>query len=188
MNTPTLWLIRHGETDWSISGQHTGRTDIPLTENGGEQARALKSRLAGQAFDQVLCSPLQRARETCELSGLGAQAQMEPDLMEWDYGVYEGRTSAEILKAEPDWSLWTSEVEGGENAKQVRERVGRLLDRLLAQQGTIALFAHGHILRSLISMWMSNDVRLGENILLDTASVSVLGFQRKVRVLHKLNT
>lgn len=188
MNTPTLWLIRHGETDWTVSGQHTGRTDIPLTENGREQARGLKSRLADQAFDQVFCSPLQRARETCELAGFGAQAQMEPDLMEWDYGVYEGRTSADILKAEPDWSLWTSDLQNGENAEQVRTRVGRLLDRLLTQKGTIALFAHGHILRSLISMWMSNDVRLGENILLDTASVSVLGFQRNAQVLRKLNT
>ena len=188
MNTPTLWLIRHGETDWTVSGQHTGRTDIPLTENGREQARALKSRLADQAFDQVFCSPLQRARETCELAGFGAQAQIEPDLMEWDYGIYEGRTSADILKVEPGWSLWTSDIQNGENAEQVRTRVGGLLDRLLTQQGTIALFAHGHILRSLISMWMSNDVRLGENIILDTASVSVLGSQRGAQVLRKLNT
>ncbi|KXV40931.1 phosphoglycerate mutase [Gluconobacter japonicus] len=188
MNTPRLWLIRHGETDWTISGQHTGRTDIPLTENGREQARALKSRLADQTFDQVFCSPLQRAYETCELAGFGSQVQIEPDLMEWDYGVYEGRTSADILKDEPGWSLWTSDVQNGETAEQVRIRVGRLLDRLLAQQGTIALFAHGHILRSLISMWVSNDVRLGENILLDTASISVLGFQRNARVLRKLNT
>ena len=178
MNTPTLWLIRHGETDWTISGQHTGRTDIPLTENGREQARALKSRLADQTFDQVLCSPLQRAHETCKLAGFGSQAQIEPDLMEWDYGVYEGRTSADILKDEPGWSLWTSDVQNGETAEQVRIRVGRLLDRLLAQQGTIALFAHGHILRSLISMRVINDVRLAENLLPHTCYFYFLGFQR----------
>ena len=183
----TLWLIRHGETEWTISGQHTGRTDIALTKNGRKQALSLKSRLEHQNFDRVFTSPLQRAHETCVLAGLGEQAQIEPDLMEWNYGVYEGLTTPEILKAEPDWSLWTSDVENGETAAQVQKRVSGLLERLTAQGGTIALFAHGHILRSLIGVWIHNDVRLGENLALDTASVSVLDVHRGARVLRRLN-
>ncbi|QDH17740.1 histidine phosphatase family protein [Swingsia samuiensis] len=183
----TLWLIRHGETEWSLSGQHTGRTDIPLTENGRQQALSLVPRLEGQKFDHIFTSPLQRAKETCQLSGLGSRAQIEPDLLEWDYGIYEGRKTAEIVKDEPGWSLWTSDMKNGETAAQVQERATRLINKLQSIGGTIALFAHGHILRSLIGVWAQNDIKLGKHILLDTASISILGFYREDRVIRKLN-
>ncbi|EHH67970.1 histidine phosphatase family protein [Gluconobacter morbifer] len=185
--TTTLWLVRHGETEWTLSGQHTGRTDISLTENGRKQAQSLAPRLSGQAFDHVLCSPLQRARETCALAGYEARAQIEQDLLEWDYGIYEGRTSAEIASAEPGWSLWTSSVPNGETTADVQLRATRLVNHLLELGGTTLLFAHAHILRSVIGVWATGDVRLGEHIVLDTGSVSILGFHRDARVIRKLN-
>lgn len=187
MASPTLWIIRHGETEWSLSGQHTGRTDIPLTDQGRKQAQSLTDRLKGQKFDQVFCSPLQRAQETCALAGLRDQAQLAPDLMEWDYGIYEGRTSADILKAEPGWSLWTSDVQNGENKQHVQDRLTRFLQPLLDQGGTIALVAHGHILCSLIGLWIANDVSQGKHFTLETASISILGTHRGTRIVRKLN-
>jgi len=186
-NTPEIWLIRHGETEWSESGQHTGRTDIPLTDHGREQARSLRPVLAAQPFDLVLCSPLTRARETCAEAGLGAQAQEEPRLREWDYGIYEGRTTKDIHVEEPDWSVWTSAITDGESIEEIQARAQSLIERLLATNGRIAVFSHAHFLRVLGACWMSDSAALGAHLLLDTASVSVLGFERDARALRQWN-
>jgi len=144
-----LWLIRHGETAWSRSGQHTGRTDIPLTEQGERQAVLLGRRLAGREFALVLTSPLQRARETCRLAGYGGAAREEPDLREWDYGVYEGRTTGEIRQEAPGWTIWSAAVRDGESAEEVGARGDRIIARCAEVGGDVALFAHGHVLRIL---------------------------------------
>ena len=139
-----LWLIRHGETEWSLSGAHTGRTDIPLTANGRSQAEALGRRLAGDAFAAVLSSPLARALDTCRLAGFSDRAQIDPDLREWDYGDYEGRTTAEIRAARPGWSLWTDGVPGGESIARVAARADAVIARVSEVEGAAALFSHGH--------------------------------------------
>jgi len=185
-NPPTeIWLIRHGETEWSLAGRHTGRTDIPLTANGRHQAEALRPVLAEKPFDRVLCSPLQRARDTCRLAGLERQAEPEPRLLEWDYGAYEGRTTADIRQGVPGWTVWTSPVPQGEDAAAVQRRVGSLLDELQQTPGRIALFAHAHVLRALAGCWIAGDARLGAHLVLDTASFGVLGHERESRaILH----
>lgn len=182
-----IWLIRHGETEWSKSGQHTGRTDIALTENGRKQAEALRPVLAGQHFDQVLSSPLGRAMETCRLAGLGDQAQPEPLLLEWDYGIYEGRTTPDIRKDVPDWKIWNSPIPQGESLEQIQERARTLVARLEQASGRIALFAHGHILRVLAGVWIGDSARLGAHLLLGTATVSVLGYEREERAIVRWN-
>jgi broad specificity phosphatase PhoE len=194
MNSPTpnhalhIWLIRHGETEWSKSGQHTGTTDIALTEAGREQASALEPLLAKEHFDLVLTSPLSRAQETCKLAGLGDKASIEPDLHEWNYGIYEGRKTADIRKETPDWSVWTSPMPEGEVAADVGSRAQRLIDKLLATDATqIALFSHAHFLRTFAAQWATGSPALGEHLALDTASVSVLGFERDARVIRKWN-
>ena len=184
---PELWLVRHGETAWTLSGQHTGRTDIPLTEHGRRQAEALKPALAAQAFDRVLCSPLERAQETCRLAGLGARMEMEPHLLEWDYGVYEGRTTADIRREVPDWSVWHSPVPQGEDLAAVQARASALIAQLLGMRGRIALFAHAHILRVLAGCWMADDAGLGAHLVLDTGTLSVLGFERENRAVLRWN-
>jgi len=184
---PEIWLIRHGETEWSLSGQHTGRTDIPLTQHGREQAALLRPMLAAQAFDLVLCSPLVRARETCRQTGLGEQAQEEPNLREWDYGVYEGRTTKAIRAEDPDWSIWSSPIPEGESLEEIQTRAGQLIDRLLAADGRVALFSHAHFLRVLTGCWMTGSAALGEHLALDTASISVLGFDHEARALRRWN-
>lgn len=185
---PHLWLIRHGETEWSQSGQHTGITDIALTERGRQQASALAPLLATQTFDLVLTSPMQRAIDTCQLAGLGDQAQIEPDLHEWNYGIYEGRTTADIRKDAPDWSVWTSPMPEGENAAQVGMRAQALIDRLLSRNVRhIALFSHAHFLRTLAAVWATGAPSLGAHLVLDTAAVSVLGYEREVRAILKWN-
>jgi probable phosphoglycerate mutase len=184
---PEIWLIRHGETEWSLSGQHTGRTDIPLTAHGREQAASLRPVLAAQPFDLVLCSPLVRARETCKETGLGNAAQEEPDLREWDYGVYEGRTTKDIRAEDPDWSIWSSPVPQGESLEEIQARAERLIGRLLESGGRIALFSHAHFLRVLAGCWMTDSAALGAHLSLDTASVSVLGFDRETRALRQWN-
>lgn len=186
-NTPEIWLIRHGETAWSLSGQHTGRTDIALTEHGREQARTLRPVLAAQPFDLVLCSPLSRARETCAEAGLGAQAEEEPRLREWDYGIYEGRTTHDIRAEDPDWSIWTSPVIDGESVEAIQARAESLIERLLSTSGRVALFSHAHFLRVLGACWMSDSAALGAHLVLDTASVSVLGFDRETRAIRRWN-
>ncbi|CDY77442.1 putative phosphoglycerate mutase family protein [Caballeronia glathei] len=184
---PELWLIRHGETEWSRSGQHTGRTDIPLTERGREQARALAAVLAAARFDRVLSSPMSRAIETCRLAGLGEHAQQEPDLREWDYGIYEGRKTKEIRDDVPDWSVWTSPIPEGESVGQIQARALSLIERLLGSPGRIALFSHAHFLRVFAGCWIGESAALGAHFYLDTATISVLGFERENRVVRQWN-
>lgn len=182
-----LWLVRHGETEWSRTGQHTGRTDIPLTETGREQARAIGRRLAGREFALVLTSPLGRARETCELAGFGARARVEPNLREWDYGDYEGRTTAEIRAERPDWSLWRDGVPGGETIAQVAERARAALAETGAAEGDALLFAHGHLLRILAACWVGLPAEAARLLALGTASISSLGYERDTRVITRWN-
>jgi probable phosphoglycerate mutase len=170
-----LYLIRHGETEWSLSGQHTGRTDIPLTARGEAEARALQPLLGAIAFTTALSSPLQRARRTCELSGFGATAAIEPDLAEWDYGAYEGQTSPDIHRERPDWSVFRDGCPGGETPEQIADRADRLIARLRSLDGNVALFTHGHFGCVLAARWIELPVIEGQHLLLSTASVSMLG-------------
>ena len=180
-------LARHGETEWSLSGQHTGRTDIPLTANGEAGARALGPALRRWDFALVLTSPLQRARETCRLAGLGDRAQVRDDLLEWNYGEYDGRTTAEIRTERPGWTLWRDGVIGGETADQVAARADRVIAEALAAGGPTVVFAHGHILRVLTARWLGLDATGGRLFTLDPATISVLGHERETRVIRSWN-
>ena len=182
-----LLLARHGETEWSANGRHTGRTDIPLTEDGRARARALATLLAGRSFALVLTSPLRRAVETCELAGLGGLAQVREDLAEWDYGDYEGLTTPEIRERRPDWSLWRDGCPNGEMPADVAARCDRLIAELLEIDGDAAIVAHGHILRALAARWIEDPVATGGRLFLSTGSISVLGFEREVRVIRSWN-
>jgi len=182
-----LWLIRHGETEWSRSGQHTGRTDLPLTPVGQAKAVAIGRYLGGRTFALVLTSPLQRARETCRLAGYGDVAQPDPDLMEWSYGAYEGRTSAQIRQEIPGWNIWINGVVGGETVEQVGERARRVIERASAAGGDAALFAHGHVLRILTACWLGLEPGAGRLFAFDTACLSVLGYEREIRVIERWN-
>ena len=182
-----LWLIRHGETAWSLSGQHTGRTDIPLTPRGVRQAELLGRRLATRTFARVLTSPLARARETCRLAGQLGAATVDEDLREWDYGDYEGRTSAEIRQEVPGWTIWTGTLPGGESAQQVGARADRVIERSLRANGEVALFAHGHLLRILAARWLQLPAVGGRYLALDTASLSKLGTERDQPVIRSWN-
>jgi len=175
-----LYLMRHGETAWSLSGQHTGRTDIPLTEQGEQDARKLAERLRALEFSRVFTSPLQRARRTCELAGLGDLAEIEPDLAEWDYGEYEGLRPVDIRKTRPDWNVFRDGSPGGESPAQVSERADRLIARLRALEGGIAIFSHGHFGRVLAARWIGLEIRQAQNLLLGTASISILGYEHNV--------
>jgi probable phosphoglycerate mutase len=174
-------LVRHGETEWTLSRQHTGRTDIPLTENGRAQAQAVGPRLAGREFVAVLSSPLGRALETCRLAGLEA-TETTADLLEWDYGEYEGLTTAEIRETRPDWDLWRDGCPGGEQAVDVAARVDRVIAGLRALDGDAALFAHGHVLRVLAARWMELPPEAGGRLGLSTATLGVLGWERETSV------
>jgi broad specificity phosphatase PhoE len=182
-----IWLIRHGETEWSLSGAHTGRTDIPLTENGRRSAESLGLRLAGQRFAMVLTSPLERARETCRLAGFGTLAYVDPDLREWDYGEYEGRTTPEIRRENPQWNLWVDGVPRGETLEQVADRAQAVIARVEDVQGDVALFSHGHLLRILTAVWLGLDPQAARLFALGTASVSRLGYERETRVIRSWN-
>lgn len=184
---PELWLVRHGETEWTRTGQHTGRTDLPLTPAGAEQAAALRPRLAGRHFALVLSSPLRRAWETCRLAGLGDGARRTADLMEWDYGAYEGRTKAEIRREVPGWTIWADGVPGGETIDEVAARARRAIDEALAAGGDVALFGHGHVLRILGAVWLGFSPREGRLLALDTAAVSVLGHDQGARIIRRWN-
>lgn len=174
-----VYLLRHGETEWSLNGRHTGVTDIPLTEKGRMAAQLLRPILAKESFALVLTSPLQRARETCELAGLGQSANVEQDLMEWNYGEYEGLTTEQIRLARPGWSVFRDGCPGGELPEQVGARADRVLARVRAAEGNVALFAHGHILRVLAARWINLSASHGEHFLLDTATLNVLGYYRE---------
>ena len=174
----TLYLVRHGETEWSISGQHTGLTDIALTAHGEDQARALAPYFAKIRFAKVFSSPLMRARRTCELAGLGAAAQNESDLVEWNYGDYEGRRSADIVKERPGWSVWADGCPHGETPAMVSERADRFLIRLRAIPGSVAVFSHGQFCSALAARWIGLPVGQGQHLELSPATVSTLSVAR----------
>ena len=181
-------LVRHGETEWSSSGRHTSYTDVPLTERGREQARSLATRLAGIDCTLVLSSPRRRARETAELAGLGHRVDVTDDLAEWDYGEYEGRTTAEIRAEVPDWTIFTHGAPGGETAEQVAVRADRVLARAEADGGVVAMFSHGHFLRVLGARWIGLPASGGALLGLDTATLSFLGRERAQHVLRVWNS
>ena len=187
MAEPTVTLIRHGETEWTIARRHTGRTDVPLTENGRQQAKQLGLRLAAQQFDLVLTSPLSRASETCRLAGLGDAAVERDELMEWDYGDYEGLRSAEIRESRPGWLLFTDGVPGGETAADVADRVDRVIADIRSVSGQVAVFAHGHLLRVLASRWIEQDVSFGARLTLGTAAMCRLGWEHGVPTITLWN-
>ena len=177
-STQKVYVVRHGETEWSLSGQHTGVTDIPLTENGQAVARRLRPVLAEPSFQLVLTSPLRRARETCELAGLGSRAVLEPDLREWNYGEYEGLTRKEIHAKAPGWMIFRDGCPGGETPAQVGARADRVIARVRAAPGDVVLFAHGHVFRVLMARWIGFPPSAGQHFLLDTATLNVLGYYR----------
>ena len=180
-------LVRHGPTEWSVAGRHTGFTDLSLTEDGRAAAARLRGRLADYDFALVLSSPLRRARETAELAGLGDRAEPDDDLHEYDYGAYEGRTTAEIQEERPGWFLWGDGVPGGETPDQVGERADRVIARALAADGDVALFAHGHILRALGIRWIELPAACAGRLALGTAAVCELGTEHDRRVIHLWN-
>jgi len=182
-----LWLIRHGETEWSRSGAHTGRTDIPLTETGRQQAEAIRRLLNGRPFAMVLTSPLERARETCELAGYRSAAEIDPNLHEWDYGDCEGKTTGQIREQFPGWSIWNGPVPHGETIDQVAARARAILEHTSHAEGDVALFAHGHILRILTACWLELPPEAGRFFALGTASVSTLGHEHENRVITRWN-
>ena len=181
------FLVRHGETAWSLSGQHTGRTDLPMTDNGRKIVSRLEPILARTAFALVLTSPLRRARETCELAGLGEHAQVDSNLLEWDYGEYEGLTSDQIQTKAPGWVLFRDGCPGGEGPSQVGARVDQLIARIRSVEGDVALFAHGHVFRVLAARWLDLPVTAGAHFLLDTATVSVLSHYRGIPAVKRWN-
>jgi broad specificity phosphatase PhoE len=181
-----IWLIRHGETEWSRSGAHTGRTDLPLTPAGCKAATHLGAQLAGHPFALVLNSPMQRARDTARLAGF-PNAAIDPNLMEWDYGSYEGLSTPQIQVDRPDWNLWTDGVPDGETVEQVAARASAVIERALAAEGDVALFAHGHVLRILTACWLGLPASAGRLFALGTASLSTLGFERTTRVITRWN-
>jgi len=180
-----IWLVRHGETEWSRSGQHTSRTDLPLTPEGERHAANLKRMLARHSFTQVLSSPMKRAVETCRLMGL--TPDIIDDLREWNYGDYEGLTTADIQKQVPGWTIWTGAPPNGETAEQVGARADRVIARALAAKGDVALFGHGHLLRILAARWIGLEPSGGRLLALSTASLSVLGYERELRVIRLWN-
>jgi len=182
-----VYLLRHGETEWSLNGRHTGVTDIPLTENGRKLARQLRPILAREKFVMVLTSPLQRARDTCEIAGLATLASVDRDLMEWNYGEYEGLTTDQIRQTRPDWSVFRDGCPGGESPLQVGARADRIVAKVRAVDGNVALFSHGHILRALAARWINLSAGYGENFLLDTATLNVLGYYRESPAFKILN-
>jgi broad specificity phosphatase PhoE len=177
---PVIYLARHGETAWSLSGQHTGRTDLPLTERGERNARSLGERLRGLQFAKVYTSPLQRAVRTCELAGFGAAAEIDSDLVEWDYGQYEGHRTAEIHAERPDWQLFRDGCPGGESPDQIGARADRIVGRLGAIKGDVLVFSSGHFLRVFAARWLGLDAAGGRYLLLSTASLSALGYEHNL--------
>jgi probable phosphoglycerate mutase len=181
-----VWLVRHGETEWSKSGRHTSTTDLPLTAEGEQIAAELKKRLTGEQFDLVLTSPRQRARRTAVLAGFG-DAVVDDDLVEWNYGDYEGITTAEIRKKVPGWTVWDDPVPNGESPEQVAARLDRVIQRIAAVDGDVLIFGHSHALRALTARWLELDVTEGRHFVLGTATVSVLGWERGSPAINRWN-
>ena len=186
---PKIYLARHGETEWSLTGQHTGVSDIPLTANGERNARNLGERLQGMRFAKVWTSPLQRSRRTCELAGFAAQEEIDADLVEWNYGDYEGQRTADIRKSRPDWFLFRDGCPGGESPDAIAARADRVVTRLRALDGDVLLFSHGHFLRVLGARWLGKPASDARYLLLSTAALSILGYEhnRKEPVLRLWN-
>jgi broad specificity phosphatase PhoE len=188
-NEQRIVLVRHAATSWSRSGRHTGRTDIPLDEDGVRDAKALESRLAGMNPSRVLVSPLIRAIATCELAGLGSKAEVDPTLMEWDYGVYEGMTTSDIRQQQPGWNVFVDGCPGGEDAAAVGRRADDVLARVLEDfVSPIVIFGHAHSLRVLVARWLGLDATAGRHFSLNPCSVSILGHEREDRVVRRWNT
>jgi broad specificity phosphatase PhoE len=177
---PIIYLARHGETAWTLSGQHTGRTDLPLTERGERNARRLEERFRGLTFAKVFTSPLQRAARTCALAGFGAAAEIDRDLLEWDYGEYEGRRTVDIHKERPDWQLFRDGCPGGESPSEIGTRADRVVKRVRAVEGDVLLFSSGHFLRVFAARWLGLDAAFGRYFLLSTASVSALSYEHNL--------
>lgn len=182
-----VFAIRHGETEWSVSGQHTGTTDIPLTDNGRRLAERIKPALAKESFALVLVSPMQRARETCQIAGLGDKAVIEPDLMEWNYGEFEGLTPKQIRERAPGWLIFRDGCPGGESPEQIGARVDRVIARARAASGDVALFAHGHVLRVLAARWLGQPPCNGWHFSLNTGTLSVLGNYHNIPAIRVWN-
>lgn len=182
-----IYLVRHGETEWSLSGQHTGITDIPLTANGRRAAKLFEPIFANLSFALVLTSPLERARTTCELAGFGGRAEVDRDLMEWNYGDYEGLTRNQIRAKSPKWMLFNDGCSGGESPEQVGARADRVIARIRATDGHVVIFAHGHILRVLTARWLGFPVAAGRHFLLDTATLSILSYERDIPAVKRWN-
>jgi broad specificity phosphatase PhoE len=182
-----LVLVRHGETEWARDGRHTGRTDVPLTDLGRRQATVLGDRLAGRSFDSVFTSPLSRAAETCRLAGLGERAKTDDDLVEWDYGAYEGRRTVDIRMGRPGWTIWRDGVPGGETVSEVARRAEAVIDRAFAGGGEVVLFSHGHFLRVLTARWLGLEPSAGALFVLAPATISLLGYEREQRVILRWN-
>lgn len=186
-NPSRIWLIRHGETEWSLSGQHSGRYDLPLTPNGEDEARAAALALAGRSFDLVLCSPLQRAKRTCELAGYLDVAKMEPDIMEWDYGECTGFTQEQIRERIPGWTIWNGPVPGGESPDEIAARARRVIASLPANGAEVALFSHGHFLRIFASQFLEMAPQAGRHLALETAAICILGFDGEFPAVRAWN-
>ena len=187
-NHPLLYVVRHGATEWSRSGQHTGRTDLPLLPEGEEQARATGALLANIDFSLVLCSPMQRARRTCELAGHLDRAVTDNDLQEWDYGDYEGVTTPTIRETVPGWTVWSGICPNGETIEQVSNRADRVIERVRNESGNVIVFAHGHILRVLTARWCELDPVEGQRFILDPATLSILGWERETPAVRQWNS
>ena len=187
VSTQQVFLVRHGETEWSLSGQHTGTTDISLTEHGRQVARRLRPILAKESFALVLTSPMQRARETCRLAGFETVASVEPDLMEWNYGRYEGLTPGQIAATAPGWLIFRDGCPGGEQPQDIGERVDRVIARVRAIKGDIVLFAHGHVFRVFAARWLGLPPAAGQHFLLDTATMNILTYYHGVAAIKQWN-
>jgi probable phosphoglycerate mutase len=186
---PLLYLVRHGETPWSLTGQHTGRNDLPLTERGEREAVSVGRRLRGLTFASVLTSPLQRARRTCELAGFGSVAQLDPELVEWDYGQYQGRRANEIFAERPGWQLFRDGCPGGETPAEVAARADRVVKRVRSIEGNVLLFSSGHFLRMFAVRWLGLEPEAGRSLHLSTASISILGYEHALSqpIIHLWN-
>ncbi|MGF1480697.1 MAG: histidine phosphatase family protein [Cyanophyceae cyanobacterium] len=187
MSHQKVYVFRHGETEWSLKSRHTGVTDLPLTEKGREKAKLIQPLLAKQTLALVLTSPLQRARQTCELAGVGEQAEVDTDLVEWNYGDYEGLTTEQIHAQNPGWFVFDSGSPGGETPEEVGKRVDRAITKIRAADGDVALFAHGHLLRVLVARWLGLSASAGRHFDLDTATLNILGYYHAVSAILTWN-